>query len=267
MPTYGKQTSAGGGTVTTDSTLTGAGTGASPLGINPVAARAPDSAGYFKAYFQQKTGLSPLLYASHFEDFLDGNRALTGSNGYGFQASGTGTNVAFAAGLTGVITMTGATSGAGFSDWSLAASGAQVQIPNARTKRWLLAYRVACAHAPVAASRVSMGLFIGGATVMGIGYSSAATNWKYCRGSGTPTELADTGTAIDSTGTVFIWMYLFNDGTNVKYCVDVSGSGVETTAEVSSNVPSSTAMPYLWNEGNGASDIIKFDAFAFCCER
>lgn len=260
--------SGGGGTVTTDGvTIQGDGSGGSPIAQKPSAALTPDSQGYFYALFQQKTGLSPLAFWSYYNDFANHWAATTGANGQGGQAAGTGSGVSYnTTSGNGVLSLKSTTAGAGYGEWTLAGASNIINIVNVRTKRWLVAYRVACASAPAAASRVCAGIFVGGTTMVGLGYGSAAANWKYCRGVPVA-EIADTGKVIDTSGNSYLWMYIYNDLTNIRYCIDVVGGATETVGEVSTNVASSTGVPYFWNEGAASADTLNLDAVAGCIER
>ncbi len=222
----------------------------------------PSSTGYWQALFQQKTGLNPLSFWTYDLEFADGNRAAGSTNGYGTVVSGTGATAALAAG--GVMVLTGPSAGAGAADWSQAAAANQPS--NARTKRWIAAYRLACGKAPGAASRVSAGVYVT-TTMIGLGYGGADANWQYTRAVNNVTDVVDTGTAIDSSGSVYVWNYLYNDGTNVNYCIDAQGGGLQAIAEASSNIPSAAGYFYLWNEGTGQADVIKLDTVVICCER
>lgn len=263
-----------GGSVTTDGvTIQGNGTGGSPIAAKPSAALTPDFAGYFKALFQQKTGLSPLLIMSYAEDYLlQGDFAVSN---YGAFAGGTGASTVYSVGGSGggVIKLLGPSAGAGQADISNAtrAAGPYVDVTNMRTKRWLIARRVASGQAPVAASAVSIGV-ISGATYIGLGYVGAVNTWQYVRGAaGAIANILDTTKTITNevppAGTGFLWMYLYNDGTNLRYCIDVVGGAAEAIAEASTNIPASAGYPYLFNRGVGAADLIFDDAIVFCAER
>ena len=236
--------------------------------INPALALTPDIKGYFTALFQQRTGLSPLLITSYAEDFL--YQATMQPADYSAFPSGTGAAAAWIATTgNGIMKLTGPTTGAGQCDWSTSVrtAGPYPLIANVRTKKWLAAYRVACHAAPDANSQVSIGIQ-SGTTFFGLGYVGAAANWQYVRGTdGSVANVTDTGKAIDSGGSQYLWMYLYNDGTNIKMCPDVVGAVAEATAEASTNVPSGTGSAYLYNKGPGAGDIINFDAVVVCAER
>lgn len=226
-----------------------------------------DSVSYFTSLFQYKTGLNPMSYSTYYDDFVFNQRATTGNAGAGFFVVGANGSAAVfhSGGDAGVVTMTSGVTGAGFCDWSPSLGGAFYHIPSLRQKRWLIAYRMACGHATAAGSRVAAGAFAG-TTFVGIGYGSAATNWQYCRGTAM-NNITDSGHVIDTSGNVYIWVYTFNDGTNVRFCVDVENGGVETIGEQSANLPSNAGYFYLANEGASTSDIINLDAVVSCCER
>lgn len=256
--------------IQTDATLTGAGTVASPVGANPAAALTPDFAGYFKAKFQQLTGLSPLQYSAYCEDFSQQSLGI-GGGAQGAISSGTGAGWAWDNTLGGgVMTSTAPSSGGGYADWSTGGSLTNGNLGNVKTKHWMTVYRAAITHAPSAASNVWFGP-TAGSTQMGLGYSAGQTTWHYVRGTGSvPTSLVDTGITITSTASppAFFWMWLRSDTTNVKYCFDVVGGCTETTAEASSGLPSTVGgRAYLGNEGTASSDTIKLDAVCVFSQR
>lgn len=220
-----------------------------------------DPRSYWGNFFEGKTGLHPLSYWTFEQDFNDGNR--TAAN-YGTSPAGTGATASLISPT--VLQLQGTTAGAGNCDWFQAPSA--IEIADVRTKRWMFAYRLSCAHAPAAASRVAAGFFASTGNIMvGLGYGGAVANWQYSRATNTVANTLDTGKAIDSSGNVFPWVYLFNDGTNVRYCIDVLGGGVEATAEVAANLPVSPGYMYLMNNGAGASDLVKLDTVFGFCER
>jgi hypothetical protein len=264
---------AGSGTVVTDGvTIDGDGTVGDPIAADPAAALTPDFGGYFKALFQQKTGLSPLLFNVYAEDYLlQGDYAISN---YGAFPSGTGATTTYSTTTgSGVIKLLGPSSGAGQADISPAvrAAGPFHDLTNARTKKWLVAYRVACGLAPGVNSAVSIGMLVN-TTYLGFGYVGADTNWWYNRGTaGSVAHVLDTAKLITvetpPANTGFLWMYLYNDGTNLKYCIDVVGGAAEATAEASTNIPASNGSPYIYSRGVGAADIVYDDAIVFCGER
>jgi hypothetical protein len=254
----------GAGTVDTDTTLTGDGSSGDPLGVNPVAARAPDWFGYCKTLFQQYTGLSPIAWSSIYEnDFATTSNGVGATNaGDGFQASGAGAVAVYTNLVGGVVKATGS-SGAGYCDWTSNTSAAGWQtIGNLRTKRWAVAYRISIGTTPAAASRITAGVFSSTNVISGLGYSGAQANWQYCRGAA-PTNIADTGQPITvsaggTTGYLTIIMGNF-DLTNVSYIIDAVTSVTLVTAEAVSNLANGGAQAYIWNEGTGASDVYHID--------
>jgi len=262
----GNATALGGGTVLTDGvTIIGVGSSGDKIRANPPAALAPDFAGYFKALFQQKTGLSPLAFFSYAEDFV--YQATFQPSDYSAFPSGGSTAAWNLTSGSGVMTLTHA-AGAGQCDWSTSVrtAGPYATISNTRTKRWMIAYRVACHAAPQASSMVSIGL-ADNTSFLGLGYVNAATNWQYVRGTdGAIANITDTGKAIDATGNSYLWMYIYNDGTNIKMCIDVVGAAAEVTAEAASAIPAGTGYGYLYMRGPVA-DKLEFDAVVFCGER
>jgi hypothetical protein len=229
-----------------------------------------DAQSYFVQLFEQKTGLDALSVWSITNDFAESDRALTGttnaSQGF-FTNNANGSGCAYhTGGDTGVVTMSSGASGAGFCDWSLSVGGANKHVPNARQKRWFAAYLVAPAHAPAAASRVSFGLYAN-TTMIGIGYGAADTTWHYTRAVNNVTDVADTGVAIDSAGTKYVWNFLYNDGQNVRQITDVRSGSADTIIEPSGNLPDVPGYFYGWNEGTSSTDIINFDAYVVGTER
>lgn len=229
---------------------------------NPVSAASGSASGetYFSTLFQSKTGLSPMSISSYFNDFTEG--ALTAGS-LGWQVSvGTAT---ISTTLGGGVVVSVAPAGVGYADWTPGAASQANQIVNLRTKKWMVGYRLAVASAPAAASRVSCGVYNGTTpTYVGIGYNAADTFWQYLRGAtiGATVKTATTQT-LDSTGNVYLWMYLYNDATSIYYNTDVLAGNADVAAEASSNLPSGVGMPYLYNEGNGSGDTLRVDA-AFC---
>lgn len=214
--------------------------------------------GYMRNLFQGQTGLSQLAWSPAIEfDFADGaqNTAVRG-----FQLSGTGAAATQQALPGGVIKVTGPTA-AGYADWTNSGVGPYATVSNARTKRWMVATRVAVGTAPASASKVCLGILAAGGTFVGLGYVGAQTAWQYVRGS-TPANIASTGKtiAVDSTGaTGYVSMLLANfDLTSVTYNVDVTGGASQVAVEAVTNLPNGVVAPYFFNEGT-AGDIYFLD--------
>lgn len=275
--TYGKINGSGGGGSGTVTSVTSTGstmTITNPTGpavnvdISQAAARAPDWFGYMAVYFQQQTGLAPLAFSCMLEkDFADGN--LTAAQ-QGMQISGTGSAYTYSQTPSGAIKCAGPSSGSGYCDWANSPQGASSwpNIPNVRTKRWITAFRATVGKTPTSGSSVNFGLYAG-STYVGLGYVGAQTNWQYVRGS-TPANITDTGSAIsvDSTGgTGYRTMFVANlDLSHVTYNIDVLGGAANVNVEAITNIPSSAAYPYVYNEGAGAGDIYYLDKVIVCVE-
>lgn len=244
-----------------DSDTTGTFPPPSTAGINQIRA-------YFTDLFKAKTGLNPLSFWSHDNDFVDSHKQLTSTGGQGFFPSSTnGATAAYiAGGISGAVQMLSGVTGAGYCDWSLSQGGSILHIPNLRTKRWMAAYKIAIGTAPSAGSRVAMGAY-GSPDMVGLGFGDDDTTWHYCRANNDVVDVFDTGKAIDSSGSVYLWMYIFNDGTHVRVCVDVEGGGIEQIADVSSNLPNIAGYFYGWNHGDATGDAVNFDAYVVMCER
>lgn len=264
----------GGGTVTTDSTLVGNGSGGSPLGVNPIAARSPDWCGYVKNYFIQQTGLSPLVVECRCWDFTDTTFPPTGVQAQGFVVGGTGATAGFTNIGGGVIKATGPTSGAGFADWAPAGGGTGwTTIGNLQSKHWMVADRHSVGLTPVSASAVSLGVN-SGSTFIGLGFAGAQSHTFYCRGTtACGTVATDTGVAftVDATGaTGYLSEVVGNfDLAHIGYNADLLGSSgaAPTNAEASSNAPNSQGQAYFYNEGAGSGQVIHYDNAAFCTEK
>ena len=264
-----KSSIGGGGAITTDATLTGAGTVPSPLGVNPVAQLAPDWYGYMNTLFQQKTGASPIgisekwrLHAAWFNLPIGatGNGAISG--GAGTQAP---TPVAYSATIGGgVIVLTGGSLGNTFADIdSGGPSSFRTQLTNVKTKRWMVASQIGFGKAPAAGSFYSMGLSLSGVApfFIGIGYAGAQTVFNYVNASSggfqaiTNVLSTDKTVPVDNTGATFLTQYVANfDLTNVVVNPDVAGGHADVNGGLVSALSSATASAYLYNEGTN-SDI------------
>lgn len=201
--------------------------------------------------FAAATGLANFTFAKIYEnDFADTNKPVPKDNaGQGFQVAGTST--AAYTNLPGGVIQADA-SATGYADWTSNGSTGWTTIPNIRTKRWMVAYRLAIGSTPAAASALSAGIYAG--SYIGIGYAGAAATWKVGRGA-TPiaTQVLDTGIAIavDATGaTGYRSMAIGNfDLANWAYMPDLTASTTPVTLEAVSNLPNATAQAYLRNAG------------------
>lgn len=262
------------GAITTDSTLIGNGTGGSPLGVNPTAARSPGWDGYIETYYQQMTGDSPGQFSCYYsQDFGNTSFPINGSTSLGFAPSGTGSSAAFANLPGGVVKCTAATTGAGQCDWNPASTGTKpTTLPNATLSHWATFYKILIGKAPNAASALSFGALFG-STYVGIGYSGAQTLWQYSRGTA-PTNIVATTTAInvDSTGATGPYQTLVVGNFDLIHVAgnpDLFGSSGAAPAnfELVSNLPSSLGMPYVYNEtSSGNGDIYFIDAIKICAD-
>ncbi len=229
----------------------------------------PDPIAYITSLFQTKTGLSPLAFSTFGNHFMATQFPVTGGAGSGSQGAqvgGTGATAAYNGAFSGgVIKLTGPSSGAGFADLQNGAGGFN-SISNPRTKRWMMAYRAAIGKAPSAASTINLGI-TDGTNYVGLGYTGAASVWAYQRGAlPAIATTVNTAKAIDSSDSVFLWMYTYNNGTNIVVNPDLVGGAVETVGEAASAISATAARPYVWNEGTGAADIIELDALVLCVE-
>lgn len=221
---------------------------------------------YMENIFSSQTGMSDLQWSTvAFEDF---GRSAFSASGIGAQTSGTGASAQYASTGSfggGVLKLTSTSSGAGYADYDVAGTSGFPCVTNMRTKRWMIGGRIASGTATAANDRVTFGL-LGGSNIIGLGWSGAATNWQYCRGAA-PTNISDTGSAIDTSGNSFRTLLLANfDLTNVAYCIDVLGGAAIVNVEAVSNLPANSFYQYMWNEGQGTSTVIILDKVIVCAE-
>lgn len=223
---------------------------------------------YMKAVFVTKTRLNSIQWSASITDDLTigataaGNSLLTGS-GSSANSLGTPNTSGGAVGLIGPST------GTGISAWIKGGSGTPTEFTNARTKRWMLAFRMAGASTPGSYTAMQAGLQAGG-SYFGIGFSGASPGtWRYCRGATVGTMLVDLGVAYDGTGTVYRSMYVGNfDLTNVIANANV-GISADVTCEASSNLPTAGGYPDIRVQAltsAAASDQLNIDKVIFCCE-
>jgi hypothetical protein len=232
-----------------------------------VQSQGPDIRGALKALFQQTTGLSPYAWAEMpLLSFGSTSFIATGAQGMGFEGSA---GTTFAVGNLGKGGIVKATGNASFADWTPSGNQtAWTTIPNVQTKRWMVAYPQVCiGTTPASTSAISAGIFCS-SNYVGLGYTGAATNWQYIRGTSI-TNISDTGVAIatDATGaTNYICPVIGNfDLTHLGYIQNALVSRTIVNAEVITNLPSAEAIPYFGNEST-ASNIYYLGTPLVCVE-
>lgn len=224
--------------------------------IPPASTGASVSADWFgmcQNAFATATGLDKSLFTEVARSKTGDSSQGTGSTWGGFQLAGTSTAVYTNLGMGGIVQADA--SATGYADWAMAGGTLWQAIPNVRTKRWAVFYRLTIGSTPAANSKFSAGIYTGGGTpYVGLGYAGAVSTWRAGRGAeAMATVVVDTGVAItvSAGGTAgYRTISIGNvDLTNWSYNMDVAASSSYSAVEAVSNLPNLAATPYIRNAG------------------
>jgi hypothetical protein len=234
----------------------GGGGGGSPLGLQ---AKLAD-------IFQKKTNLNPqqwsMIVNEPFNELYDFNNA-----GYrGWKTDGSGT-AQFLYQNTGGGVLADSVNSSSDVQWGLMPPGIGSFLDgligtNIGTKRWMSSAQLRVDTVPSSTSMVGFGIHVFDGAVqqmMGVGFSAAEATWKGVYGSyPSVAGIADLGVSIDSSGAVWVTVYVANfDTNNIVANADVFGSGTDVVIKAANTMPTGVAGPafWLWSATSGGERV------------
>lgn len=215
-----------------------------------------------QSVFAMRTGLAPSQFTANGRADFDSSYIPAAQQGAGF--SGTGATATIQPPTN--MQLLGTSAGAGIAVWN---PGAFAAIPNGNQKRHMVAYRLAMATAPIAASQVGAGYILNSTTFVGVGYSGVQTKWQYVTGPGsTFANVTALSTPIDSAGAGYVTMYIANfDFINLVVNLNSFVQSTEVAVATMISFPNNQAwLPDVRVAGTTDPDILKLDKAIYFVE-